>query len=82
MKFQVFYGTKPKLTNANAKDFSHGGYICMSIMETHKGQPVFISKSESGFPAWKVEFGTNCCVFATEKEAMDYCKARFRPLPE
>ena len=81
MKFHVFYGAEPKLTNAHAKDFSRGGYVCMSIMETPKGQPVFISKSKSGFPAWKVEFDTSCWVFATEKEAMDFCQ-RFRPLPE
>ena len=82
MKFHVFYGAEPKLTNAHARDFSHGGYVCMSIMETPKGKPVFISKSKHGaVPAWKVEFGASCCVFATEKEAMDFCK-RFRPLPE
>ncbi len=82
MKFHVFFGDEPRLSNANAKDFSRGNYVCMALMETPKGLPVFISKSKpGGFPVWKVEFGFSCCVFRTEQEAMDFCKARFRPLP-
>ena len=80
---KIFFGNSPTLSNADARHFSRGGYICRALMETHKGSPVVISQSKSqDFPVWKVEHDFSCLVFATKEEAMRYCKAHYRALPE
>lgn len=80
---KIFIGDTVKLKSSDAKHFSRGNFTCRALMETHKGDPVVISQCQSEeFPFWKVEHGFHCMVFATKEEAMSFCKAHYRPLPD
>lgn len=75
---KIYYGTKMRLSDEDRETFSRGGYECKKLLQTRKGEPVAISQSkDESFPVWKVECGTSCMVFATYREAMDYCKRRY-----
>ncbi len=78
---KIFYGSKPKLTNADKAQFSHGNYLCHTLLQTTNGQPVIIScHKDPEFQVWKVEYGIFCSFFGSYDEAMAYCKGRFRNL--
>lgn len=78
MRYKYYYGTEPTFTDEDRQHFSRGGYECKALMKDRKGQPVVISQhTDPDFPAWKVEFGFSCVVFATYDEAMAFCKGRF-----
>ena len=81
MNFRIFYGSSPKLTQADRHMFTRGGYVCRKLLQTRKGEPVGISRSmDSRFPVWKVEHGFSCMVFASYEDAMAYCRGRFYDL--
>ena len=76
MRFNFFYGTKPKISQSHAGDFSRKGYECNLVLQDKTGQPVAVSRNTE-LDVWKVEHNFTCVFFATYAEAMAYCKGRF-----
>lgn len=75
---KIFFGSKPRLTERDKEMFSRGKYVCKTLLQNAKGEPVIISKCENtDFPSWKVEYNFSCVVFNTYTEAMSFCKGRF-----
>ena len=75
---RIFYGPKPKFTDADRESFNRGKYECKMLLQNKGGQPVVISKCMEGdIRAWKVEYGFSTLVFATYEEALAYCRGRF-----
>lgn len=78
MKYKVFYGAAPHLTDSDKAMFSRKGYRCETLLQNHKGMPVAVSRSTDPGPAiWKVEYGFSCILFGTQDEAMAFCRERF-----
>ena len=79
MRFNVFYGAEPRITNADRHDFDRGNYECAHVLRDRKGNPVIVSRrKDADFPVWKVECGYSCCVFLSRAEAMAFCETRYR----
>lgn len=76
MKFNFFYGTKPKISSKQIKDFSRKGYECSLLLQNKSGQPVAVSRNKE-LGIWKVECNFSCVYFGTYEEALAYCKGRF-----
>lgn len=77
MRFRVFYGGIPKFTESDKKDFDRGSYVCRRLLKTRTGALAVLSKNtDPEYPFWKVEHGFSCVVFASFKEAMQYCTDR------
>ena len=78
MTFKIIYGTKVKLTDADRSNFSRGKFECVHLLQTLKGKPVAVSHcTDPEEDYWKVEYDYSCVVFATEQDALDFCKRRF-----
>lgn len=78
MAYKIIYGTGLKLTDADKSLFSKGRFECMHLLQTLKGKPVAVSHcTDPDEDYWKVEYDYSCVVFATEKDALDFCKRRF-----
>lgn len=78
MRFKIYYGSEPVITNADRRSFDRGNYECMMLMKDRNGLPVIVSKCKNPhFPVWKVESSFSCLVFASRHEAMEYCNRRF-----
>lgn len=78
MTYKIIYGTGIKLTDADKSMFSKGKFECRHLLQTLKGKPVAVSHcTDPDEDYWKVEYDYSCVVFATEKDALDFCKRRF-----
>ena len=78
MLHKIFYGTKPKLTQRDAKIFSRGKFECKLLLQKTNGMPVAASQSnDPEYPFWRVDYGFSSLFFKTYGEAMAYCKDRF-----
>ena len=78
MNYKIIYGTGVKLTDADKDMFSKGKFECRHLLQTLKGKPVAVSHcSDPDEDYWKVEYDYSCVVFATEQDALDFCKRRF-----
>lgn len=81
MKYKIFYGTEPKFSDRDLRDFSRGSYECRRLLRNRDGQLVIISKCKNeSIPVWKVEYGFSCMVFGTFDEAMAFCRGEFTDL--
>ena len=79
MRFNVYYGAEPRITNADRHDFDRGNYECALVLRDRKDNPVIVSRSKDpDFTVWKVECGYSCCVFLTRAEAMVFCEKRYK----
>ena len=78
MLHKIFYGTKPKLTQRDAKIFSRGKFECKLLLQKTNGMPVAVSQSnDPEYPFWREDYGFSSLFFKTYGEAMAYCKDRF-----
>lgn len=79
MRFNVYYGAEPRITNADRHDFDRGNYECALVLHDRKDNPVIVSRSKDpDSTVWKVECGYSCCVFLTRAEAMTFCEKRYK----
>ena len=79
MRFNVYYGTEPRITDAERHNYDRGNYECAMVMKDRKEQPVIVSRSKDpSFPVWKVECGFSCFAFLSKAEAMAFCEKRYR----
>lgn len=79
MRFNFFFGNKPKLTQKDAANFSHKGYECRLLLQTKTGEPVGVYHDKKN-DIWKVQHGYSQVFFGTYAEAMAFCKGRFMDL--
>ena len=78
MKFKPIYNKKFRVTEADRAAFSTNDYTCMFILQTMKGQPVAISRSNDlNCLIWRVQYGFSTIYFGDYADAMDYCRERF-----
>lgn len=78
MKFRPIYNKKHRLSVSDRTAFSTNDYTCMFLLQTMKGQPVAISRSnDPDLLIWRVQHGFSTIYFADYAEAMDYCRERF-----
>ena len=40
MRFNVYYGTEPRITDAERHNYDRGNYECAMVMKDRKDQPV------------------------------------------
>lgn len=46
MRFNVYYGTEPRITDAERHNYDRGNYECAMVMKDRKDQPVIVSRSK------------------------------------
>ena len=79
MRFNVYYGTEPRITDAERHNYDRGNYECAMVMKDRKEQLVIVSRSKDpSFPVWKVECGFSCFAFRSKAETMAFCEKRYR----
>ena len=79
MKYRIFYGPDPEITNADRHDFDRGCYVCEMVMKDRKDRSVIISRcKDPSVPVWKVETGYSCFAFRTREETIAFCEKRYR----
>ena len=79
MRFNVYYGTEPRITDAERHNYDRGNYECAMVMKDRKEQLVIVSRSKDpSFPVWKVECSFSCFAFRSKVEAMAFCEKRYR----
>ena len=79
MKFKLFYGQPPKLSEKDADLFSDDDYTCCALFRTRWGKPVIVAQHKT-MDLWAVRYGFSTIVFATKAEALAYCRGRFYDL--
>ncbi len=78
MKFKPVYNKKHRVTASDREAFTTQDYTCMFILQTMKGQPVAISRSNDlDCLIWRVQYGFSTIYFGEYADAMDYCRERF-----
>ena len=76
MSFRFFYGSKPKLTQRDAENFSRNGYECNLLLQEKSGKPVAVCRNKE-LDIWKVQYGCSQVFFSSYAEALAFCKGRF-----
>ena len=78
MKFIPIYNKKHRLSVSDRTAFSTNDYTCMFLLQTMKGQPVAVSRSnDPDCNIWRVQHGFSTIYFGDYADAMDYCRERF-----
>ena len=78
MKFTPIYNKKHRFAVSDRASFSTDDYTCMFILQTMKGQPVAVSRSnDPDCNIWRVQHGFSTIYFGDYADAMDYCRERF-----
>ena len=78
MKFKVYYGPMPNLKASGKNIFSKPNSECVALYLDKLKRPVIVSKVQNTKMPYRVSVGTSVIVFATLKDATDYCSLRFR----
>lgn len=78
MKFKVYYGPMPRLTASDKDMFSKPNSECVALYLDNKERPVIVSRVANTLMPYRVAFGTSVVVFATLKDATDYCNKRYK----
>lgn len=78
MKFKVYYGPMPNLKASDKNIFSKPNLECVALYLDKFKRPVIVSKVQNTKMPYRVSVGTSVIVFATLKDATDYCLLRFR----
>lgn len=79
MKFKLFYGNIPKLSEKDTDLFSDDNYVCRNLLQTRFGKPVIVSQHKA-MDIWAVHYGFSTIFFGTNAEALAYCSGRFYDL--
>ena len=78
MKPRVYYGPMPRLRASDKAMFSKPNSECVALYLDKSERPVIVSKVQNTKMPYRVAVGTSVIVFATLKDATDYCNIRYR----